>query len=149
MKSLPIARGARRQLAKRLIAAATLATFIATPPYAVAALTDISNAPISSAASTTVPPNVLFILDASGSMNSEFMPDEMGSYDGKASYASHRCNTIYYNPATTYLVPKRADGTDFPVPSFTGADNDGFLSSGNTGSPSNLNAGSTTNQRRF
>jgi type IV pilus assembly protein PilY1 len=145
MKSLPIARGARRQLAKRLIAAATLATFIATPPYAVAALTDISNAPISSAASTTVPPNVLFILDASGSMNSEFMPDEMGSYDGKASYASHRCNTIYYNPATTYLVPKRADGTDFPVPSFTGADNDGFLSSGNTGSPSNLNAGSTTN----
>jgi len=41
MKSLPIASGARRQLAKRLVAAATLVTFIATPPYAVAALTDM------------------------------------------------------------------------------------------------------------
>ena len=110
-----------------------------------AALTDISNAPISSAATTTVPPNVLFILDASGSMDGEFMPDEMGSYTGKASYASHLCNTIYYNPAVTYLVPKNADGTDFAASTFTAADNDGFLNSGNTGNPSSLNAGSTTN----
>ena len=145
MKDLPINRIIRRGLARRLIAGLTLFTFVATPHYAMAALTDISNAPISSAATTTVPPNVLFILDASGSMDGEFMPDEMGSYTGKASYASHLCNTIYYNPAITYLLPKNANGTDFAASTFTGADNDGFLSSGNTGNPSSLNAGSTTN----
>ncbi len=145
MTDLPINRTARHGLARRLIAGATLACFVATPQYAMAALTDISNAPISSAATTTVPPNVLFILDASGSMDSEFMPDEMSGYAGKASYASHLCNTIYYNPAVTYLVPKKADGTDFANSTFTAADNDGFLNSGNTGNPSNLPSGSTTN----
>ena len=145
MNDLPTNRTARHGLARRLIAGATLACFVATPQYAMAALTDISNAPISSAATTTVPPNVLFILDASGSMDSEFMPDEMSGYAGKASYASHLCNTIYYNPAVTYLVPKKADGTDFANSSFTAADNNGFLDTGNTGNPSNLPSGSATN----
>ena len=145
MKDLSIHHPMRRGLARRLIAGATLATLVATPHYAMASLTDISNAPISSAATTTVPPNVLFILDASGSMDGEFMPDEMGNYAGKASYASHLCNTIYYNPAVTYLVPKNANGTDFAASTFTAADNDGFLNSGNTGSPSSLAAGGTTN----
>jgi type IV pilus assembly protein PilY1 len=144
MKSLPFDRNAQRGLAKRLIAGAVLVAGVATPPFA-AALTDISNAPIASAATTAVPPNVLFILDASGSMDSEFMPDQMGSYDGKASYASPLCNTIYYNPTITYLVPKNSDGTDFPGSTFTAARNDGFLTSGNTGSPSNLSSGGTTN----
>ena len=142
MTDLPINRTTRRGLARRLLAGATLACFVATPQYAMAALTDISNSPISSASTTTVPPNVLFILDASGSMDSEFMPDEMASYAGKASFASHLCNTIYYNSAVKYLVPKKADGTDFADSTFTAADNDGFLNTGNTGNPSNLPAGS-------
>ena len=145
MKDLSTKPTTRRGLARRLIAGAALVTFVATPHYAMASLTDISNAPISSAATTTVPPNVLFILDASGSMDSEFMPDEMSSYTGKASYASHLCNTIYYNPSVKYLVPKKADGTDFADSSFTAADNDGFLNTGNTGNPSSLSAGGTTN----
>ncbi|MGH8681483.1 MAG: hypothetical protein ACREVP_08285, partial [Burkholderiales bacterium] len=144
MTHLPIERRTQRGLAKRLIAAAMLAGFVATPPYAMAQ-TEIANWPISSAGSTTVPPNVLFILDASGSMDSEFMPDQMNGQNGRVGYASHWCNTIYYNPATLYLVPKRADGTDFPASSFTAADNDGFLNSGSTGNPSNLSSGGTTN----
>ena len=145
MKPLSTTSGARRRFARRLVATATLVAFVATPPYAVAALTDISNAPIASAAATTVPPNVMFILDASGSMDRESMPDQMGSYDDKASYASHLCNTIYYNPNTTYLAPKKADGTDFPQSVFTAADNDGFLDTGNTGNPSSLPANGATN----
>ena len=145
MKDLPINRTMRRGLARRLLAGATLFGFVAAPQYAMAALTDISNAPISSAATTTVPPNVLFILDASGSMDSEHMPDEMASYPTRVSYANHLCNTIAYNPAVTYLLPKRADGTDFPASSFTAADNDGFLNTGSTGNPSNLPSGGFTN----
>jgi type IV pilus assembly protein PilY1 len=143
MKTPHFHRGTQTRLAQRLLAAAVLATLLAAPPFA-AAQTDIANSPISSASTTTVPPNVMFILDASGSMNSEYMPDQMDGYAGKTSYANHLCNTIYYNPATVYVVPKRADGTDFPVPSFTGAPNDGFLSSGTTGANIGYSAGSTT-----
>jgi type IV pilus assembly protein PilY1 len=146
MKTTSIDRGTRRPFAKRLLGSALVAACFAAPP-ATAQLTDIANSPISSAATTTIPPNVMFILDGSGSMNSEYMPDQMGSYADRASYASHECNTIYYNPATKYLVPKRADGTDFPVPSFTAADNDGFLNSSGvyTGNPSSLRSDLSTN----
>lgn len=143
MKTPDILRETQPRLAQRLLAGAVLATFLAAPQLA-AAQTDIANSPISSASTTTVPPNVMFILDASGSMNSDYMPDTMDGYSGKTSYANHLCNTIYYNPATVYVVPKRADGTDFPVPSFTGAPNDGFVSSGTTGSNIGYSAGSTT-----
>src|SRR5512134_3766723 len=97
MKTPTIDRGSQRRLAQRLLAGAVLATFLAAPHFA-AAQTDIANSPISSASTTTVPPNVMFILDASGSMNSEFMPDQMDGYADKTSYANHLCNTIYYNP---------------------------------------------------
>jgi len=122
-----------RKFAKRAIVAATLLTLVATPPYTLAAgLTDIANAPISSAATTAMPPNVMFMLDDSGSMGSDYMPDDMNGYDGRVSFASHLCNTIYYNPSATYLPPKQADGTDFPDSTFTNAQNDGFLGSSTT-----------------
>lgn len=129
---------ARGSLVRRLIAGATLATFIAAPPSALAAITDISNSPISSAATTTIPPNILFILDGSGSMDSEYMPDSASGYAGNIGGKNRLCNTIYYNPNTTYVLAKNSDGTDFPAPSFTSAPNDGFPSNSPSGS-SNLN----------
>jgi type IV pilus assembly protein PilY1 len=144
MKNPSIDRGTRRQLAQRLIVSAALAACFATPHVA-SAQTDIANSPISSAATTTVPPNVLFTLDASGSMNSEFLPDAMANYDDKVSFNSSLCNTIYYNPAVTYLLPKNADGTDFSASTFTAARNDGFLTSGTTGASIPLSSGGTTN----
>jgi type IV pilus assembly protein PilY1 len=139
-------RKTKRLLARRLLAGALAGLQIAAPQY-VSAATDIANSPISSASTTTVPPNVMFILDASGSMDSEYMPDEMDGYSGKTSYANHLCNTIYYNPSTKYLVPKKADGTDFPVPSFTAAKNDGFINSGTTGANIGYTASGTTDLR--
>ena len=41
-----------------------------------AALTDIANAPLANG-SSIVKPNVMFLLDASGSMNWDFMPDSV------------------------------------------------------------------------
>jgi len=129
MKSLRFDRNARRGLATRLIAGATFVSAVALPP-SVMALTDIANAPISSAATTTVPPNVLFILDGSGSMGSDYMPDDASSFSGDVGGKSHLCNTIYYNPAVTYLAPKKADGTDFANSNFLSASSDGFLGGG-------------------
>jgi type IV pilus assembly protein PilY1 len=137
MKDLSTKPTTRRGLARRLIAGATLFTLVAAPQYAMAALTDVSNSPISSAATTTVPPNVLFVLDGSGSMDGTAMPDEMNNQDDRTSFANPLCNTIYYNPNIKYLVPKNADGTDFPDSSFTAARADGFLTSGSTGGISN------------
>jgi type IV pilus assembly protein PilY1 len=138
MKSVRHDRSMRPQFARRLIAGLTLAGFLATPPGALAAPTDIANAPISSAASTTVPPNVLFILDASGSMGREHMPDDASGWAGRIGGKSHLCNTIYYNPATKYAVPKNADGTDFPQANFFSASSDGFLGGGSSNLSSNF-----------
>ena len=145
MKSLSFDRKATRGRAKRFVARAALAACVAAPLSAMAALTDIGNAPISSSAATSVPPNVLFILDASGSMNSEYLPDDMASYDGKTSFANPLCNTIYYNPTITYAVPKNADKTDFAASTFTSARNDGYLTSGTTGDRIGLTSGGSTN----
>lgn len=43
-----------------------------------AAVTDISSNPLSTASGTIVRPNVMFVLDDSGSMNFNFMPDHVG-----------------------------------------------------------------------
>ncbi len=124
---------ARGSLVRRLIAGATLATFVAAPPSALAALTDISNSPISSSATTTIPPNILFILDGSGSMDSDYMPDSASGYAGDIGGKNRLCNTIYYNPNITYVLPKNSDGTDFAAPSFTNAPKDGFPSNSPSG----------------
>ncbi|MCB5188821.1 pyrrolo-quinoline quinone [Methylobacillus caricis] len=43
-----------------------------------AAVTDISSNPLSTASGTVIRPNVMFVLDDSGSMNFNFMPDHVG-----------------------------------------------------------------------
>jgi len=77
---------------------------------------------------------VLFILDDSGSMGSDFMPDDMDNsdYENRVGFASSLCNTIYYDPATVYPPPKKADGSEFAPATFNNARNDGFLGSSTT-----------------
>jgi type IV pilus assembly protein PilY1 len=121
---------AGKHLARRIVAGATLVSFVATPSYTMAALTEISNAPLASASTAQIPPNVMFILDASGSMNSEHMPDDIsGKYGNKrVGSMSHLCNTLYYDPSVTYPPPKKADGSDYPNATFSSAERDPFPS---------------------
>lgn len=135
MSSKPRIPGARAPRFKRIVASATLATFLATPPYAMGALTDIANAPLASASTANIPPNVMFILDGSGSMGSEYMPDSIdGRYDNKrVGSMSHLCNTLYYNPANIYSPPKNADETEFANATFSNARYDGFSSNSPSG----------------
>ena len=73
---------------------------------------------MASATSAAVKPNIMLLMDASGSMARTHMPDELETTAGPTSigYKSSQCNVLYYNPAQTYTLPKRADGTFFPRP---------------------------------
>jgi type IV pilus assembly protein PilY1 len=108
---------------------------------------DISSEPLntySAASSTDVKPNLMFILDNSGSMDFAYMPDdvlEFGSsdekygsqYDGRYGFVSSQCNGVYYNPKTTYTAPIQADGTtSYPNASFTAALRNGYDTSSGT-----------------
>jgi type IV pilus assembly protein PilY1 len=107
-----------------------LATLAAAPGYAVV----IPNVPLQSQAEYPAA-NVRFILDDSGSMNLIAMPADLSDPDyangtgasgdlddTQVSHASYGHNTIYYNPATTYLPWIKADGTRYAMgTSFTAA----------------------------
>jgi len=93
-----------------------------------AQVTDLATAPLASGSAVQIKPNIMFILDASGSMGDLFLPDAVGGTTSSVGFRNSQCNYIYYNPNVTYLPPKKDDGTNFPNQSFTGAQNDGFES---------------------
>lgn len=82
----------------------------------------------------SLPPNVVLMLDDSGSMDWDYMPDwgylSDNSNDGVRNAA---INGAYYNPAITYAPPPRANGTLYPnSPGLTNAYYDGFRDSSGT-----------------
>ena len=92
-----------------------------------ATATDISNTPLATTSDITAKPNVMFILDDSGSMSWAFMPDDM-SDSNAYGYKSSQCNGVAYNPSYDYSanLPVNPDGTPYPHASFTAAPSDGF-----------------------
>ncbi|MDP3699919.1 MAG: PilC/PilY family type IV pilus protein [Hylemonella sp.] len=93
-----------------------------------AQVTDIATLPVFSSTPPTVEvkPNVMFILDDSGSMEWTHMPDQADDFAGRYGFASSHCNGIYYNPNTTYTPPVDAAGTSYPNQVFTAAAVDGY-----------------------
>jgi type IV pilus assembly protein PilY1 len=97
------------------------------------AATDIATLPVFSSTppAVEVKPNVMFIMDDSGSMDWAYMPDEANNFNARYGYASSHCNGVYYNPAVTYTPPVNAAGVSYPNQSFTAAAIDGYgLTSG-------------------
>ena len=115
--------GAARQA---LLWALTLSSMISTP--VLAAQTDISSAPITSTNAAQVKPNIMLLMDTSGSMGWGHMPDEVESQVGYAAigYKAAQCNVLYYKRDQAYATPKQANGLPFATPSFTGARYDAF-----------------------
>jgi type IV pilus assembly protein PilY1 len=136
-------------------AAAFAAIFGSTPALTRAATTDLAQAPLGTAASATVLPNLMFILDDSGSMSSQHMPDEVGdssslsckfcdAADGSCLVAGMRCddghppyyapafNTIYYNPQITYKPGVDSLGVSLGNASSTAAKSDAYDSGSST-----------------
>jgi type IV pilus assembly protein PilY1 len=78
---------------------------------AIAATTDIANAPLFTSSNAAVKPNIMFILDDSGSMDRDYMPDEAGNFDNiEYGRRAAQCNGIAYDPLVTYTVPVDSTG---------------------------------------
>lgn len=106
-----------------------LALSLALAPMAWGATVDLADKPLASGTSGEVKPNVMIILDDSGSMSFTYMPDEAVKFHGKYGYVSSHCNAIYYDPDTVYKPPVHADGTPYPEAEFSAAKDNGFDSS--------------------
>ncbi|MEI2695119.1 MAG: hypothetical protein V9E90_08615 [Saprospiraceae bacterium] len=90
-------------------------------PAAQAATTDIASSPLANRRSSDIKPNIMMILDDSGSMTYDAMPDGSANYNrfgpGRRNYL---CNTIYYNPTPSsasvnlspYLIPRTDTGAN-------------------------------------
>ncbi|MFK2876816.1 pilus assembly protein [Rhodanobacter hydrolyticus] len=82
----------------------------------------------------SLPPNIVLMLDDSGSMAWDYMPD--WSYLSSTSNDAVRnasINGAYYNPEVTYTPPPRADGSQYSSPAgLTNAYTNGFAASGAT-----------------
>jgi type IV pilus assembly protein PilY1 len=111
---------------------------------ALAASTDISPTPLANTSDITAKPNIMFILDSSGSMAWAFMPDDMGQDFsqpnnnptdtialGRYGGRSAQCNGVAYNPTFDYAgnLPLKADGTPYPHIAFGAAPTDGYQAS--------------------
>jgi type IV pilus assembly protein PilY1 len=108
-----------------------LATTLAAVSHA--ATTDIAQVPLITSAPNAVLPNLMFVLDDSGSMGWDYLPDFVddnrcrssgadATYSGnfgaacvnEPPYRSPSYNGSYYNPNITYMPPLYANGTSWP-----------------------------------
>lgn len=90
---------------------------------------DLSSLPLTTSTATAVRPNLNFVLDDSGSMERDHMPDfvtdenlcrnssgfnKTTCTNGDPPFANGDFNGIYYNPNINYRAPVNADGTVKP-----------------------------------
>lgn len=123
-----------------------LAALQLSPGLVLAAVTDIANNPLATSANSNLRPNILFVLDDSGSMGWNYMPDSVGDNDTSLCFGYYAYNKVFYNPSYTYPLPIKADGTLFPAVSFTNAPLDGFKASSSKVDLSNLAGISSSNE---
>jgi type IV pilus assembly protein PilY1 len=83
------------------------------PAYA--QLTDLAPTPLITSAPNTVKPNLMFILDDSGSMGNDYMPDQANYPSGLHGRFASQCNGLAFKPQSAstpaYQVPLNASGT--------------------------------------
>ncbi len=116
--------------------------------------TDLTNEPLAST-EVSAKPNLLFILDDSGSMANTYMPESVellqNNYAGRArGWESSQCNGLAYNPDTSvsYDPPKTPTGKPYPSLAASTTRSDGFnpsmSSSTSSTSTHNMGLGSKT-----
>jgi len=88
---------------------ACLATVLSLPVSAATLAVDIPGDPLTAGA--RVPPNILFVLDDSGSMAFNYMPDSVPNVSVISENLTYTRNSLAYNPTTNYLPWTRPDGT--------------------------------------
>ena len=133
----------------RKLSALALAAGLVLPLVSRAASVTLATSPLATSTTSTVSPNVVFLLDNSGSMGWDHMPDNNTDGGSAVSFnfgyygvRSSQCNQVYYEPSITYLTPVDAAGTPYADSSFTAACDDGFSGSCSV----NLDSGFRANQ---
>ena len=111
-------------------------------PLSIGQAVQLTNVPMSTSTTTTVKPNLMYVLDDSGSMGWDWMPDTARNFSGKYGYNSSQCNGVYYNPNVAYLPPINATGgpLNATATSFSTAYKNGFSTGAGT---TNLSTGFT------
>lgn len=89
-----------------------------------AAETDISTVPLTLQTAGTARANLMFILDDSGSMDSDYMPDNTNNNNRCFGYFGW--NKLFYNPNKVYVPPKDASGNALPNANWPTVYNDGY-----------------------
>ena len=131
-------------------AAALLCASLALP-YALplmAATTEIDNEPLATRPTVKAKPNLMVVLDTSGSMAWNYMPDSMTEERACSSawiggrwvetctsrygFRAAQCNGVAYDPEITYAPPKKYDGTSYPDATYPTAKDDGYSGSSDT-----------------
>lgn len=96
----------------------------------VSAPLDLATIPLANSPTVTIQPNLLFVLDDSGSMGWDYMPDWADS-SNVSQFKNSSYNTLAYNPAIRYVPPAFFDAgglntTSYPsqtgMATATGAD---------------------------
>ncbi len=104
----------------RLIQLVTFAFGITLPLHALAAWVSLAKAPLATSTTSSVKPNVLFILDDSGSMGWDYLPDWANDnhpvsgtnyIDMPELFKNNGFNGLAYNPAITYKPPVHYDAS--------------------------------------
>ncbi|MGE4243885.1 MAG: hypothetical protein AB7E83_25810, partial [Ramlibacter sp.] len=75
-----------------------------------AAATDLANAPLFTSSASSIKPNIMFILDDSGSMARDYMPDVANFDDSKYGSRAAQCNGLAFNPNVVYTPPVNSSG---------------------------------------
>ena len=97
--------------------------YLALPSLALANPLDLATIPLANSPTITIQPNLLFVLDDSGSMGWNYMPDYVSSYSNLSLFQNSSFNTVYYNPSVRYVPPAFFDAGGLNVtqyPSQTG-----------------------------
>jgi len=110
------------------------------PDPALSATVALATSPLATSTTTSVKPNLLFVIDNSGSMAWDHMPDDNGDAGSSVVFnfgyygvRSSQCNQVYYDPTITYITPINSDGvTSKSAATFSGAWNDGFAGGSTT-----------------
>lgn len=89
-----------------------------------AATTPLADIPLANSTTVDILPNIFFVLDDSGSMDWDYMPDYVNDTycrssgtslaacnKGDPPYYLSAFNRVYYNPMVNYTPPKNADGS--------------------------------------
>lgn len=103
-----------------------------------AAQADLANIPLyKEATATAVKPNIALMVDDSGSMDWNYMPDSISGNSGSRCYGYYLFNTMAYNPNYIYTPPYKVDGTPYtdgitryPDAIFSAVRDNGYTASG-------------------